>query len=161
MAAKTAAKSKEPEELDGAPEADAPASSEGPAQPTTAKRSIGAKEPIIFMWKLLGTSDGVILTLFKAVEREEIEAHLERVAKEGYYTDLRIVDANEKVVQTKPPIPIAPEKPSARSKKAAKPVTVKKPKTVRISKRATPAPKKKAPPKKASKAKPAAKRKKK
>jgi hypothetical protein len=140
MAAKTAAKGKDKEkdpELDEpiAEEEEAPPVADEAAPPSV-KRSIGAKEPIIFKWKLLGTSDGVILTLFKAVEREEIEAHLERVTKEGIYTDLRIVEAGEKVVQTKSAIPVLHkpiEKPApgGKSKKPAKPAP-KKDKPVRV-----------------------------
>lgn len=68
-------------------------------QPTTGRKPLGAKEPIPFLWKLVGSSFGVALTLFKATEREEVEAQLERVHREGYYGDLRILDINEKVKQ--------------------------------------------------------------
>ncbi len=67
-----------------------------------ARRQLGVKEPIVFKWKLVGTSEDVILTLFKAVEREEVEAQLDRVRKDGYYTDLRILENDVKIVQPKP-----------------------------------------------------------
>jgi len=66
------------------------------------RRQLGVKEPIVFKWKLVGTSGDVILTLFKAVEREEVEAQLDRVRKDGYYTDLRILENDVKIVQPKP-----------------------------------------------------------
>lgn len=168
MAAKTAAKSKDQEVVDEpvAEEEEAPPAIAEEAAPPSAKRSIGAKEPIIFKWKLLGTSDGVILTLFKAVEREEIDAHLERVAKEGLYNDLRIVDIGEKVVQTKSAIPVlhkAVVKTTAPAKaaKKAKLLASKKPKpskTVRVS--VGPPKKKPVAVKKTKKAPPTAKKKK-
>lgn len=67
------------------------------------KKPLGAKEVPRFEWKLLGESHGMILTLFKAVDRTEVEAQLERVRKEGYYTHLRIVEADMKIKQPKPP----------------------------------------------------------
>lgn len=168
MAAKTAAK----KDKDKDPELDEPVAEEeelppatDEAAPPSAKRSIGAKEPIVFKWKLLGSSDGVILTLFKSVEREEIEAHLERVAKEGHYTDLRIVDVGEKVVQTKSAIPVlhkSAEKssPATKSKKPVKPAPKKEklPKVIKV--KAGPAKKKPAPPAKKTKKAPTAAKKK-
>ena len=74
-----------------------------PAVAVAGKKSLGAKEPINFKWKLVGLSQGVALTLFKSVEREEIDAQLERLQKDGYYTELRILDINEKVLQPNPP----------------------------------------------------------
>lgn len=65
------------------------------------KRPLGAKEIIPFEWKLLAKSGGLVLTLFKAIEREDVEAQLERVRREGYYTNLRIAGADEKVKQVK------------------------------------------------------------
>ncbi len=67
------------------------------------KKPLGAKEVPRFEWKLLGESHGMILTLFKAVDLAEVEAQLERVRKEGYYTHLRIVEADMKIKQPKPP----------------------------------------------------------
>lgn len=69
--------------------------------PRPGKRPLGTKEPIVFKWKIVGQSGNVVLTLFKAVEREEIEAQLERLTKDGYYTNLRILDNNERVEQPK------------------------------------------------------------
>ncbi len=88
----------------------------GPS-PGTAKKPLGAKEVIPFEWKLVGKSSGFFLTLFKAVEQQEVEAQLERVRKEGYYTDLRILDANAKIEQ--PPAARAAAKAHLREKKAA------------------------------------------
>lgn len=106
----------EVEEIPVEPEAGVPAPG--------VKRQLGVKEPIIFKWKILGASEGVILTLFKSVEREEADAQLERLGKEGYYKELRIVDVNEKVVQPKPPPPkpagAKPPAPPKLSKAAVK-----------------------------------------
>ena len=77
---------------------------------STGKRPLGTKEVIPFAWKLVGTSQGVALTLFKAVDRADVEAQHERVNREGYYTDLRILDVNEKVKQPKPVKPPKPVK---------------------------------------------------
>jgi len=68
----------------------------------TGKRPLGTKEVIPFEWKLIGISQNIALTLFKAVDRADVEAQYERVKREGYYTDLLIVDINEKVKQPKP-----------------------------------------------------------
>ena len=92
--------------------------------PVAGKRALGVKEPIIFKWKLVGTSQNMTLTLFKSVEREEAEAQLERLGKEGYYTDLKILDAEAKVEQP------------ARLKGTKKPT----PRTERGGKAAVPAP---------------------
>ncbi|MBI1826960.1 MAG: hypothetical protein HY287_08370 [Planctomycetes bacterium] len=67
--------------------------------PAAAKRSIGPKEPIPFKWKIVGTADRYVLTLFKSVEREDADAQLERLSKEGYYTGLRVTDIHEKIEQ--------------------------------------------------------------
>lgn len=64
-----------------------------------ARRAPGAKEVIPFQWKLLGECRGVILTLFKAVEKDEVEAQYERLARDGYYGKLRITGAEEKIKQ--------------------------------------------------------------
>ncbi len=66
------------------------------------KKPLGVKEVIPFEWKLLGEScDGYFLTLFKAIEREDVEAQQERVLRDGYYTNLRILPADELVKQPK------------------------------------------------------------
>lgn len=66
-----------------------------------AKKPLGVKEVIPFKWKLIGQSQGMTLTLFKAVELEDVEAQRERLHKEGFYADLRILDADAKVEQPK------------------------------------------------------------
>ncbi len=70
--------------------------------PAQGRRAPGTKEPIQFLWKLVGHSAGFALTLFKAVEREEVEAQLARIHREGYYTDLKVLDINAKVIQPTP-----------------------------------------------------------
>jgi len=65
------------------------------------KRSLGVKEVIPFAWKLIGRSGDLFLTLFKAIEREDVEAQLERVRAEGYYVDLRVLEANAPIKQPK------------------------------------------------------------
>lgn len=67
-----------------------------------ARKPLGAKEVIPFAWKLVGTAHHATVTLFKSVEKADVEAQYERVRKEGYYTDLRILDIDTKVVQPKP-----------------------------------------------------------
>ena len=42
------------------------------------------------------------LTLFKAVEREDVESQYERVQRDGYYKNLRIMGIDEKVIQPAP-----------------------------------------------------------
>lgn len=90
-----------------------PATGAAPNKPTVAgaaqsapvqvgRRAPGAKEPIPFQWKLIGRSHDLIVTLFKAIEREEVEAQQARVAKDGYYTGLQILDVNAVVAQPKP-----------------------------------------------------------
>ena len=92
---------------------------EGDAGPIAAKRSIGPKEPIPFKWKIVGMADRYILTLFKSVEREDADAQLDRLTKEGYYTDLRITDINEKIEQ--------PVQKETKKAKAAKKELAEKP----------------------------------
>jgi hypothetical protein len=76
------------------------------------------KEPIIFKWKLIGTSNNMTLTLFKAVEREDVDAQYERTQREGYYTDLKILDADAKVDQ--PAQPKGTKKESPRAERGGK-----------------------------------------
>ncbi len=67
------------------------------------RKSLGTKEPIIFKWKIVGHSQGVAVTLFKSVEREDADAQLERLIRDGYYAHLEIMDADAKVIQPEPP----------------------------------------------------------
>lgn len=104
-----------------------------PAVPaaTPAHRKVApGKEPIPFRWKLVGEAPGAILTLFKSVEREEIDAQLERVKKEGYYANLQIFDINHKIIQPKPPkppkAPKAPPHAPAKAKAGEKAAKTKK-----------------------------------
>jgi len=105
-------------------------SAEMPAAPTAGpvpgKRALGTKEPIIFKWKLIGTSNNATLTLFKAVEREDVDAQFERTQKEAYYTNLKILEADAKVeqpVQPKGTMKSAPR--TERSSKAAVPAATR------------------------------------
>ena len=66
-----------------------------------AKKPLGAKEIIPFAWKLVGTSQNTVLTLFKTVDRGEAEGQLVRLQNDGYYTDLRVLEIDAKVVQPK------------------------------------------------------------
>ena len=102
------------------------------------KKPIGVKEVPAFEWKLVGLSCGVRVTLFKAVERPDVEAQLGRLRKDGYYKELEILDNDAKVTQPK----------SATTKKAtkakAKPTPAKK-KTSETASTAAKAKKKPAP----------------
>ena len=82
------------------------------------RKPLGAKEVIPFRWKLVGETPGAVLTLIKATEREEVDAHLERVQKEGYYKGLRVLDIDAKITQPKPPAP--PKKASRRARRTPK-----------------------------------------
>ncbi|MFQ5589820.1 MAG: hypothetical protein ACE5HE_01530 [Phycisphaerae bacterium] len=95
---------------------------------STPKKSLSGKEIPRFEWKLLGESQDVIVTLFKAVDRTEVEAQLERVRKEGYYSGLRIVEADMEIKQPKPPQP-PPRKIRKVTRKSVKAAT--RPKTTR------------------------------
>ena len=110
-------------DTDESAEAAAPEKPEAGSTPPPAKKPLGAKEVIPFAWKLVGESQGMILTLFKAIERAEVEAQLQRVAKEGYYINLRILEADAKIVQPKPP---QAKKPAKITKKAVKKTRKKK-----------------------------------
>ncbi len=81
------------------------------------KSPLGAKEIPPFEWKLLGTVNYATLTLFKSVERADSEAQMERVLRDGYYKDLKIVGVNDKVVQ--PKLPAAMRKKAAAKEKKA------------------------------------------
>ncbi len=139
------------EPVDGA---DAPEGAvEGPAIAT--KRPLGVKEVIPLKWKVVGESGGLVLTLFKSVEREDSDAQLERLTKDGFYTNLRILDVAEKITQTIKPEPAKAREPRARAPKAAAEVApgrkprVPKEKAEKKS-RAVAKPSKKAPKKKTS-----------
>ncbi len=83
----------------------------------------------------MGRSGDMFLTLFKAVEREEVEAQLERLGKESYYRDLRILDADT----------VVPQSPSVRAKIKQAIAQVKKPIKLPTTKKAPSAKPKKAP----------------
>lgn len=104
-----------PDILDGIDEGD---SSDVVASGVAKKSPLGAKEVPPFEWKLLGTVNYATLTLFKSVDRADSEAQLERVQRDGYYKDLRIVGVNDKVVQPKLPAAMR-KKAAALAKKAA------------------------------------------
>lgn len=91
-----------------------------PAGAQTGRRPPGAKEVIPFEWKLIGEANGLALTLFKAIEREDVEAQLERVQREGYYGNLRILGNTEKVKQ-----PASPKSGKAVRKEAGTKTTIK------------------------------------
>lgn len=82
------------EEIDGDVKSD-----NGLSAPVAPRRGPNVKEVIPFAWKLLGVSRGAVLTLFKSVEREETEAQMERVLRDGYYTNLRIVENDYRIKQ--------------------------------------------------------------
>ena len=74
------------------------------------RRAPGAKEVIPFAWKLIGTSADLTVTLFKAIEKVDVEAQLERLRRDGYYKNLEVLDVDAVVVQR------VPAKKSARPK---------------------------------------------
>jgi len=83
----------------GSVEVAKPVEDSAPAAP--AKKPLGTKEVIPFQWKLISESHGMTITLFKSVELPEVEAQMERIRNEGYYQNLRIVEAGMKIVQPK------------------------------------------------------------
>ncbi len=140
--------------------AQAPGSPGAPAAPAT-RRPNPAKEVIPFAWKLVGESNRSIVTLFKAVEREEVEAHYHRLIKDGYYKQLRVLTLDTVIKQPKPPPKKKTAKPAVAKKKAAKKSPAKakaapkksSPSEATKTKKASPA-KKAVPAKKTAKAKP-------
>ncbi len=72
----------------------------GANQPPVVRRGPGTKEVIPFGWKLVGEANGLALTLFKAIERDDVEAQEERVRREGYYLKLRILANDDPVKQS-------------------------------------------------------------
>ncbi len=85
------------------------------AAPPAAKRALGVKEPIIFKWKVVASTPGAVVTLYKSVEREEADAQAERLRKEDYYRDVRILEASAKVEQ---PVQKVVKKPTSRPEPA-------------------------------------------
>ena len=79
------------------------ATSDAAAKRTAPRRSLNVKEIPPFEWKLVGKSRGVFLTLFKAVSLEDVEAQLERVRRDGYYTEISILPLDEPIKQPRPP----------------------------------------------------------
>ena len=139
-----------PEKNPKAPQAEATAPKEAgqPAAvpPRIIRKGPGAKEVIPFEWKLVGESRGLTITLFKAIEREEVEAHLLRLQADGYYKKLRILDNNTKLKQSASVsrVPIRPgEKAKANKSTPAAPKsalfkTVSKPRSATPTVAATP-----------------------
>ncbi len=85
----------------GAP-AGGPAAAPAAGSPRPAhSRAPGQKEVIPFGWKVVGQSGGVALILFKSIERQDAEAHYERLAAEGYYQKLAIMENTAVVRQPK------------------------------------------------------------
>jgi len=97
---------------------------------TPARKGPGVKEVIPFVWKLVGESRGAILTLFKATERAEVESQFERARSDSYYTNLRILDINEKIKQ--PPSAVITPSPGKTAANVAK--TKAKRKTAKVKK---------------------------
>jgi len=96
------------------------------AAPVPGKKSLGPKDPPPFLWKLVGRSGHSILTLFKAAEREDADAQLARLSREGYYKDLQILDINAAVKQPKQPRQPAPPKKPARASTPKRPTAAKR-----------------------------------
>lgn len=91
-----------PEEAEETPELVVAEGTEVPeAPPGVARKAMGTKEIIPFAWKLIGRSGDLMVTLFKAVERDDVQAQFDRLTAEGYYRDLQIVDVNFKIDQPK------------------------------------------------------------
>lgn len=91
-----------PEEAEETPELVVAEAAESPdAPPGVARKAMGTKEIIPFAWKLIGRSGDLMVTLFKAVERDDVQAQFDRLTAEGYYRDLQIVDVNFKIDQPK------------------------------------------------------------
>lgn len=104
------------------------ATAPAPAKAPGVRRGPGAKEVIPFEWKVVGEARGLTLTLFKAIEREEVEAHLARLTNDGYYKKLRILDNSTRVKQTATAlrVPIRPgDKPKKTNSKSQKAKTPK------------------------------------
>ena len=127
------------------------------AAPVTRRKPIGPKEVIPFEWKLVGKVDGLFITLFKAVARGDVEDQSERVQRDGYYTDLQILDINTKIQQ---PEVVKPPKPARKSQSTTRPAAkAKEPKAVTskqttVAKDSTKQTKKAGPPKSKPKATP-------
>ena len=127
------------------------ARSEGP-QTASHRRGPGGKEVVPFAWKLVGESFGAILTLFKATERAEVEAQLERARADGYYSNLRILENSEETKQ--PPSAVRLPQIGKPAIEEAKPKPKRK---ISRTKRAKSSAAKAASPRKAAAKKPAAK----
>ena len=127
---------------------------------STGRGAPGTKEVVPFRWKLVGESSGVVLTLFKGTQREEVDAQHDRVRREGYYTNLRVLDVNEKVAappveKTPKALPKTAKTPAPRKPAKAVQAPAKAPKSESAGKAEREAAKSPAPPK-AVKIKPAA-----
>lgn len=97
-----------------------------PSSATPSKRTPGVKEVPPFKWKLIGESRDAVLTLFKAVERSEVETQYERARMEGYYSKLRVADIDEKTVQPASAKRLTATKTAAKSRqRRSKPTAAK------------------------------------
>lgn len=114
----------------GKDQAKAPASGAPTAAPTNVRKPLGAKEVIPFAWKVIGLSGDMVLTLFKSIEREDSEVHLNRLDRDGAYANLRLVEADFKIVQPKSvKAAFAASEKKAKSSASAKKTKKKKTKT--------------------------------
>lgn len=95
--------------------------SDDAAKRTAPRRSLNVKEIPPFEWKLVGKSRGVFLTLFKAVSRDDVEAQLERVRHDGYYTETSILPLDEPIRQ--PRLPFGRRRTSSASSASKAPVS--------------------------------------
>lgn len=125
------------------------------AEPATIRKAV-VKEIPQFRWKVVATSTrGETVTLYKAVEREDVEAQAERMKGDSYYYDIRVVGIElappKPAVATEAPPPApaveAPEPPAPKRPPTPKPVKPKaaaaKQKTVAAAKPPRPSAKKK------------------
>ncbi len=90
-----------PDDTQAAKKTADPAAPAGTAAPPVARKPLGAKEVIPFAWKVIGVSGEMVLTLFKSIEKEDSEAHFARLTRDGAYKNLRLVEADFKIVQPK------------------------------------------------------------
>jgi aconitate hydratase len=75
----------------------------------------------------------MFLTLFKAVDQAEVEAQYERVRKEGYYTNLRVLKAAAKIKQVKPIMPPPASRKAAKTVRKAASAKARKPSVIRLT----------------------------
>jgi len=116
------AKDNAPSASEAAPKSNAPDQQSSTSGGAAARKAGAAKEGPQFAWKVVGYSQGIPLTLLRAVDRDDADAHLQRYREEGYYSNLGVFPIDERIPLPKEvQLSLAAQLDAASEKRARKP----------------------------------------